>query len=1084
MSILRVSARVRDSRPPRACSRCARLARAAGGRGGPSARRAGARLRLRHGRARDAARARLSHRQRGRRGAPHRAGEELLRLHRRGGLRARRAAGRRGPGPRHPRHGAHGRADDQGRERLHERSGGEHRRAQHDRARSRSDLVVAPSPLYLGRVHHGESTRREVSIKPGRAGAAHRVTHVEHTSAFLRTTLEPRPDGPGQRLVVELDRGVPLGRLSETVRLFTTSAREPIMTLTVLGSVEGDVAVLPPQVAFGVARPGDAPERELVIRNRGRRPFAVTRVAVPDEFVTYRLSTAEDGVEYRLALRLRDDLPPGKVEGDGRDLHRPSGRGAPRRAALRHRARARVGVERRALAGVAGWPVSSAPVAAATGRRVPCPPPRCVTSCRASRVRSTRLRRRPRASRGCGEVRPRSASRGSSSCARVPSSSSHPMRRRGGLRRRPALLPRRPRAARGRSARRVHYLPGWEVPPFEALSPTREIVAARSEGLYHLLQTPDPVVVTTVEAWGQRCLPRAVFAERRDLRRRRRDDRTARRSPSGWSSGAITGCRWCRIPGDLALRGGILDVFPRRLRAAGAPRVRRRRRSRASASSTRRSQRSLDGAGGRAPACRCASSASAASGRPRRASSTSARPSSAWRARSAATWSRRCASGLVLPGHRAAPALPLRRARHARRLSCRRHAALAPGGGGGRGRRRGGVGADRGACRRGGAARAASIRRRSACTSPPRRGAARLAGRPRVDVEELELLDGDGARARRPTRPSALGAARRAGGEGPLARRRGAPPRMAAARARGSSSWRRARRAARSHAGAPRAATGSRRRRAAAPVPAGAVRRRDAGRSRSSGELTRGARLPADGLVLVTEAEIFGERRQVRRGRRERPANFLVDARRAQARRLRGARRPRHRPLPRPPAHAGGGHRGRLPAPRVRRRRPPLPPGRPHQRRAALRERRRGRAGARQARRHVLGARQGEDAESLLAMAHELLAGLRGARGARPAARSRVSDALYARVRGALPVRGDARTSSAPSTTCSPTSDAARPMDRLVCGDVGFGKTEVAMRAAFVGRPRRASRWPCSCRRRSSRSSTSRPSAPASRAIR
>src|SRR5206468_688457 len=41
------------------------------------------------------------------------------------------------------------------------------------------------------------------------------------------------------------------------------------------------------------------------------------------------------------------------------------------------------------------------------------------------------------------------------------------------------------------------------------------------------------------------------------------------------------------------------------------------------------------------------------------------------------------------------------------------------------------------------------------------------------------------------------------------------------------------------------------------------------------GGLTRGVWLPADALALVTEAEIFGERRQIRSGRRERPADFL-----------------------------------------------------------------------------------------------------------------------------------------------------------------------------------------------------------------
>ncbi len=60
---------------------------------------------------------------------------------------------------------------------------------------------------------------------------------------------------------------------------------------------------------------------------------------------------------------------------------------------------------------------------------------------------------------------------------------------------------------------------------------------------------------------------------------------------------------------------------------------------------------------------------------------------------------------------------------------------------------------------------------------------------------------------------------------------------------------------------------------------------------------------------------------------------------------------------------------------------------------------------------------------------------------------------------------------------------AGRPMDRLICGDVGFGKTEVALRAAFLA-AMEAFRSPSWCRRRCCRASISRPSRSASPAAR
>jgi transcription-repair coupling factor (superfamily II helicase) len=86
--------------------------------------------------------------------------------------------------------------------------------------------------------------------------------------------------------------------------------------------------------------------------------------------------------------------------------------------------------------------------------------------------------------------------------------------------------------------------------------------------------------------------------------------------------------------------------------------------------------------------------------------------------------------------------------------------------------------------------------------------------------------------------------------------------------------------------------------------------------------------------------------------------------------------------------------------------------------------------------------------ESLLAMAHELL-GVQAAREAHGRTPYVTRDALYDDFVARFPFEETADQQRAIEQVLEDLQG-PRPMDRLVCGDVGFGKTEVALRAAFL----------------------------------
>lgn len=189
-----------------------------------------------------------------------------------------------------------------------------------------SDVVVEPPVLYFGRVRRGRPLRRQVQVKvdrpvpaPGQSAgslpAPVLVTGVDPPARPLTATLEATADG-GQAIAVELAGDAPLGHFVRTVTFHTTSARQPVMTLEVLGSVDGDIAVTPPTVTFGVTRPGGGRVREIWIRNRGLRPVGLPVVQGPEDVLGWELRPLHPGSEYLLRVWLRDDAPAGRLERD------------------------------------------------------------------------------------------------------------------------------------------------------------------------------------------------------------------------------------------------------------------------------------------------------------------------------------------------------------------------------------------------------------------------------------------------------------------------------------------------------------------------------------------------------------------------------------------------------------------------------------------------------------------------------------------------------------------------------------------------------------------------------------------------
>jgi len=110
------------------------------------------------------------------------------------------------------------------------------------------------------------------------------------------------------------------------------------------------------------------------------------------------------------------------------------------------------------------------------------------------------------------------------------------------------------------ASRRVHHLPAWEIKPFAHVSPPSDVQGAQVAALYAMLRQRAPIVISSVEALMMRTIPRAVLND--SIVRVAIADRVDLETLID----ALTTAGYQRIPqveepGDFSVRGGIVDVF-------------------------------------------------------------------------------------------------------------------------------------------------------------------------------------------------------------------------------------------------------------------------------------------------------------------------------------------------------------------------------------------------------------------------------------------------------------------------------------------------------------------------------------------
>ncbi len=110
-------------------------------------------------------------------------------------------------------------------------------------------------------------------------------------------------------------------------------------------------------------------------------------------------------------------------------------------------------------------------------------------------------------------------------------------------------------------ALRIHLFPDWETLPYDAFSPHQDLISERLETLYHIARSECDVVVVPVTTMLYR-LPPTGFLAKHTFFLKRGETLETERFREQLTLASYSHVSQVVSPGEYSIRGGVIDVFP------------------------------------------------------------------------------------------------------------------------------------------------------------------------------------------------------------------------------------------------------------------------------------------------------------------------------------------------------------------------------------------------------------------------------------------------------------------------------------------------------------------------------------------